>query len=94
MDKKLREDARVVVAIVARKQEALLEVTDENGSWLYGAEDWRDTAAPSFGWDASDLPQHDGQMFYGRVIEVLDVAPDAALAQLLATWPDQAGVFA
>ncbi len=90
----LREDARVIVAVVAGEEEALLEVTDEGIAKVYGAEDWRDDAPPSYGWDeGGDLRQQDGQRFYGSVIRVLDVPTEQAAEKLKSMWENVDGVF-
>lgn len=87
----LRGDARVIVALVGGEERALLVVDDPETGGVYGAEDWRDASAPSFGFDGEELRQHDGTLFYGSTFEVVPCPATEAEAKLLATWSDVAG---
>lgn len=90
----LREDAKVIVAVIAGEETALLVVAEEDKQLVYGAEDWRDQTSPSFDYDEDgDLRAHNGERCYGDAIAVVRRSPEEAEALLRRTWENQEGVF-
>ena len=90
---KLRDDARILVAMLKTGPIALVAIADpesRGGETIYGPPDWRDEDGPSFGWDTDSTLRrvnHHGRC-NGPAIHY-----SGGGAENLAAWPVTSGLF-